>query len=535
MTTTGADQVELGLLRLRSAMSYDALPADTRADVKSRIIDTAAALLCGLNEPPCPRLRRFAQDVYPAGTASIVGTPIRTQLETAAFVNATTARVAELNDTYHVPGKPGIHASDVIFPLVALAEARRSSGRDLIAGIALAYESCLRMFEASPPVPGFDATNFVALGVAVGAAALLGLDDQQARNCISILVVSHNALRRARLGEASSWKAAASGQAGRSGLFAALLAAGRIDGPVAPFDGPGGWREAVARAELELDALTLVPSGQFRLSRSIIKPRAACGTTIPSILAAEAVHRQLPAPGAIEAVLVETFRDAVAKNASGAHHWSPATREVADHSIPYVVAAALREGTVTPSQFDPAHLADPDLRRLTRLVEVVEEPSFTRDYDTAQRHRARVTVRLCSGTPLTGESGGEFGDIADAMDARSVDAKFMSLTAGLLGERRARSALERLRALDSEEVASDVLSGLELGADDGAELPQRPACRSPVKAQYANLGRSASLQIQRGSAIIIKRHPGAAAVCRRNAGLCDEHRLGSERRPATPR
>ena len=215
MTTTGADQVELGLLRLRSAMSYDALPADTRADVKSRIVDTAAALLCGLNEPPCPRLRRFAQDVYPAGTASIVGTPIRTQLETAAFVNATTARVAELNDTYHVPGKPGIHASDVIFPLVALAEARRSSGRDLIAGIALAYESCLRMFEASPPVPGFDATNFVALGVAVGAAALLGLDDQQARNCISILVVSHNTLRRARLGEASSWKAAASGQAGR--------------------------------------------------------------------------------------------------------------------------------------------------------------------------------------------------------------------------------------------------------------------------------------------------------------------------------
>src|SRR3984885_1753294 len=127
MTTTGADQVELGLLRLRSAMSYDALPADTRADVKSRIIDTAAALLCGLNEPPCPRLRRFAQDVYPAGTASIVGTPIRTQLETAAFVNATTARVAELNDTYHVTAKPGIHASDVIFPLLALAQARRSS------------------------------------------------------------------------------------------------------------------------------------------------------------------------------------------------------------------------------------------------------------------------------------------------------------------------------------------------------------------------------------------------------------------------
>jgi 2-methylcitrate dehydratase len=466
---TGADQVEVGLLGLRAGISYDTLPEATRVDVKSRIVDTAAALLCGLNEPPCPQLRQFAQAAYPAGDVSLVGTPIRTQVETAAFVNATTARVAELNDTYHVPAKPGIHASDVIFPLLALAQAHRSSGREVIASVALAYESCLRMFEASPPIPGFDATNFVALGVAAGAAALLGLDEQQARNCISIVAVSHNLLRRVRIGEASSWKAAASGHAGRAGLFAALLAANQIDGPAAPFDGPGGWREAVAGPGLDLTPLTPTP-GRFRLSQSIIKPRAACGTTIPSILAAEAVHRKLPAREPIDQVLVETFRDACTKNASGAHHWSPARREVADHSIPYVVAASLRDGVITPAQFDAAHLADPELHRLTRLVKVVEEPSFTLAYDAAQRHRARVTVRLRSGIELTGESGGEFGDIADVMAATDVDAKFMSLTAGLLGECRARRALERLRGLDSEAVASAVLPELEVAADTSRRL-----------------------------------------------------------------
>jgi 2-methylcitrate dehydratase len=463
MIDTRADQVELGLLGLRAATSYDALPESTRVDVKSRIVDTAAALLCGLNEPPCPQLRHFAQAVYPAGDVSIVGTPIRTQIETAAFVNATTARVAELNDTYHVPGKPGIHASDVIFPLLALAQAHRSSGRDVIASVALAYESCLRTFDAAPPILGFDATNFVALGVAAGAAALLGLDEQQARNCISIVVVSHNLLRRVRIGEASSWKAVASGQAGRAGLFAALLAANRIDGPVAPFDGPSGWREAVAGAGLDLAQLTPTPADRFRLSRSIIKPRAACGTTIPSILAAEAAHRKLADPREpIAGVLVETFRDAWAKNASGAQHWSPARREVADHSIPYVVAAALRDGTITPSQFDAAHLADPELRALTRLVEVVEEPSFTREYETAHQHRARVTVRLRSGTEVSAESGGESGDMADVTAASDVDAKFLSLTAGLLGECRAQRALERLRGLDSEAVAAAVLPELEV-------------------------------------------------------------------------
>jgi hypothetical protein len=74
-------------------------------------------------------------------------------------------------------------------------------------------------------------------------------------------------------------------------------------------------------------------------------------------------------------------------------------------------------------------------------------------------------VRLRSGIELTGESGGEFGDIADTMAASDVDAKFMSLTAGLLGERRARRALERLRGLDSEAVASAVLPELEVAVD----------------------------------------------------------------------
>jgi hypothetical protein len=74
-------------------------------------------------------------------------------------------------------------------------------------------------------------------------------------------------------------------------------------------------------------------------------------------------------------------------------------------------------------------------------------------------------VRLRSGIELTGESGGEFGDIADVMAASDVDAKFMSLTAGRLGECRARRALERLRGLDSEAVAAAVLPELEVVAD----------------------------------------------------------------------
>src|SRR5262249_651023 len=40
----------------------------------------------------------------------------------------------------------------------------------------------------------------------------------------------------------------------------------------------------------------------------------------------------------------------------------PQTREDADHSIPWLVAVALRDGTLTPRSFDPPSLLDPALR-----------------------------------------------------------------------------------------------------------------------------------------------------------------------------
>jgi len=129
-------------------------------------------------------------------------------------------------------------------------------------------------------------------------------------------------------------------------------------------------------------------------------------------------------------------------------------------------------------------------------------PSFTRDYEMSQRHRARVTVRLGSGAVLVGESGGEFGDIADAMSPRDVDAKFLSLTAGVLGERQALSALERLRGLDSEAVASDVLSELELSADDGAKLPALPTRQPPPESLCGRPVRSAAAAILNSMAIV---------------------------------
>src|SRR6185436_15221551 len=101
----------------------------------------------------------------------------------------------------------------------------------------------------------------------------------------------------------------------------------------------------------------------FKVQETLIKPRASCGITQSSILAAEKVALSKNIKD-VSKVTVEVYKKAKVDNGTGEHHWNPGSRETADHSIPYVVAATLMEGTVTPRQFNDAHLWNPQLRAL---------------------------------------------------------------------------------------------------------------------------------------------------------------------------
>jgi 2-methylcitrate dehydratase len=102
------------------------------------------------------------------------------------------------------------------------------------------------------------------------------------------------------------WKALAAGQAGRAGVFAALLAAAGIQGPHAPFAGKAGWCNHVARKSFELGAFG-GGGTPFKIHDTLIKPRASCATTISSILAAEKAAAQIARIDQIEHVTVEVY------------------------------------------------------------------------------------------------------------------------------------------------------------------------------------------------------------------------------------
>lgn len=430
-------------------LGYDALTPRAAHEGKVRVIDTLAALAGGFEGEACRVARRMAARMPDMGGATVVGTAMKTTPDMAAFVNATTARYVELNDVYHWPGSAGGHPSDVVMPLVGVAEHARASGRELIAAVVLAYEIYLRFSDIVGKRP-FDCANYACLAVAVASAKLMGLSREQVANAASMAVVPNIILRQVRTGHLSMWKAVTAGHAGKAGVFAAMLAREGMNAPHLPFEGKSGWCDHVAGKRFSLDVLG-GKGTPFKILDTLIKPRSSCATTISSILAAEKVAPALKGRvGDVQRVTVEVYETAKVGMGTGEHHWNPDCRETADHSIPYVVAAALMDGTVTPKQFDDAHLNSPALRALLAKIEVVTNDEYTKAYERLPvEHRTRVSVATSGGERFVGEAGGDKGDLSQPKTDAQITEKFLGVTEEFLGPARAKAILGRLWQLES--------------------------------------------------------------------------------------
>src|SRR3954469_8960159 len=120
-----------------AAFDFSSLPANAVHETKRRLIDARGRGLGGSDDEPCRIARALAARAETRDGARILGTTQRTLPELATFANGVMVRYLDGNDT--LPGGGG-HPSDVIAPMLAVAEARHADGKSLIAAIALAYE-----------------------------------------------------------------------------------------------------------------------------------------------------------------------------------------------------------------------------------------------------------------------------------------------------------------------------------------------------------------------------------------------------------
>ncbi len=456
------DPVVERLARYATGIGYDNLPGEVVHQVKRLVIDSMGCGLAAGDADPVRAARDLALLVHGSSPATLLGTTETTTPDMAAFVNGTMVRYLDFNDSYN--GKDIAHPSDNIPAVLAAAEAHGATGRDLIAAIALAYEVQAAWADSFQLASGgpWDQAAYAAVSAPLGAGKAIGLTGEQIAEALRISVVSSMTLGEARRGTISHWKAAAVPNAGRNGVFAAMLAQRGMTGPPEVFSGSHGFFAGVTGAPVEVATMAQEDGNDraFRLMESRFKRFPAGFVSQTAIEGAMEARDALGIAdaGDIAHVHIRTFESGKRIMAGDPTRWRPETRETADHSIPFVVACALRFGTLEPAHFEDDVLRDPVLLDLMQRIEVVQDPECDAAWPEAILNI--LTVRTSDGRQHTASVPYYTGHFKKPMSDSDVEDKFLRLTTGLLDESRQRAALDRIWHLDEETDLHGVMASL---------------------------------------------------------------------------
>ena len=143
--------------------------------------------------------------------------------------------------------------------------------------------------------------------------------------------------------------------------------------------------------------------------------------------------------------------------------WHPKNRETADHSVPYLVAVALLDGTVTPASFDTQRIQDPELHSIISRMNVEEDPEYSRSYP--DEINCRIEITTVGGKQLAAQSAYPKGHPRNPMTNDEINTKFRSLAAELLTAQQCERALSLLWSLDEQPNLKELFDALVVQAE----------------------------------------------------------------------
>lgn len=433
-------------------LSFDSLPAEVVHEAKRVTIDALGCALGAWNEEPVVVGRKVVSDFSAKNGSTVLGTKMVVPSDWAAFVNGCMVRYFDYNDTYL--SKEPAHPSDNIPACLSAGESAGADGRDLITAIVLAYEVQCRMADAvSIRARGWDHVTYGAFSTALGASKLFKLDATKMRHAIGIAGVASAAMRQSRVGELSHWKGVAFANAARQGIYATMLARAGMTGPAPIFEGQMGFEKQVSGPLVEHLKGPFAEGGShksdgYMIMKSCIKYTPAEYHAQSAIAAALQIRKELGInpQSQIDSILVQSHDASVDIIGSEPEKWKPTARETADHSLPYMTAAALMDGEITDRQFEPKRFTDPKLLDWVARVKVERHKELSSMYPEAVGNI--VTVKLKDGTNKTARIDYPPGHAKNRLTDEQLLLKYHTLANPIIGERRAKAAADWVWRLD---------------------------------------------------------------------------------------
>jgi 2-methylcitrate dehydratase len=369
---------------------FDDLSADAVQQLKIRVLDTIGVAIGALDAEPLVAIRGLVDDLGGTPAATMIGGG-KTSIDRAAFVNVALSRYLDFMDAYLAKGET-CHPSDNLGAVLAASESVGASGAEFLTALAVAYQVQARLSDVAPVrAKGFDHTVQGAYASAAAVAKALRLTPDKIANAIAISGTANNALRVTRTGSLSNWKGLAYPNTAKEGTFAALLASRGITGPELVFEGNKGFKQSIS-GPFEID---WAGEDLERVRMTIVKKHNAEIHSQSALDAALDIRSHAGfRSDAIRSIHLRTFAVAYSIIGGGEEgdKRTVRTKEEADHSLPYLIAAALVDGEVTPAQFAQERITAHDVQRLLTLVSIEPDDSFSARFPAEMPADLEVTM-----------------------------------------------------------------------------------------------------------------------------------------------
>ena len=440
---------------------FDDLSESAVQALKLRMLDGLGCAMGALDGAPIRALRDHLMDFGGRPRCTTMGGP-KTAPDRAALYNGALVRYLDFNDSYLAKGET-CHPSDNLGAVLAATEYAKGSGQDLLVSLAVAYQVQCRLSDVAPVrAKGFDHTTQGSYAVAAGVSKALGLDAAETANAIAISGTAFNALRVTRTGTLSNWKGLAYPNTGFCGTHAAFLAKHGITGPMEVFEGNKGFMDAISgkftidwsQEDLERVTRTIVKRFNAEVhsqsaTEGILELRSETG------FAADQVDR-------IEIDIFDVAYNIIGGGEEGSKY-GVRTKEEADHSLQYVVSAAILDGNVLPAAYSSDRILRKDIQELHRKVVVRPKKEYSDRFPAEMP--CHLTVHMKDGRTFEKEKRDYEGFVTRPMTWATAEAKFHALASPFASESLRKRITGALANLDNLQAA-DLLRLL-------AKIPRR--------------------------------------------------------------
>ncbi|MEL7832890.1 MmgE/PrpD family protein [Fodinibius sp. Rm-B-1B1-1] len=355
--------------------SFNDLSKEATEQLKIRLLDSLGTAIGAIEGPPMRHIRKMLDNFGGTKQSTLIGGG-KTTPDRAALYNSGLVRYLDFNDSYLAKGET-CHPSDNIGAILSAGETTNLSGKGFLTALGVAYQVQCRLSDEAPVRDkGFDHTTQGSYAVAAGASKAMGLDEDKTANAISIAGTALNALRVTRTGALSNWKGLAYPHTAFGGTHATMLAKYGITGPPAVFEGNKGFMDSIA-GEFSIDWEN---EGLERVTDTIIKKYNAeihSQSSIEGMIELKEKHGITA--NEVDKVEIDIF-DVAYHIIGGGEEGDKTivrTKEEADHSLQYMVSAALLDGQVMPEQYDRSRIEADDIQSLLKKIEVFPKQEYT--------------------------------------------------------------------------------------------------------------------------------------------------------------